>query len=259
MTDELKTGWQAGLSGDAQLLIGLRALFQQPEHRGTIKLIRNAVEAEMNGFRLSQQGKQTLASVFSREAVRRDLVLPFKESKPYWQLTKAGETFVETHIGEGGAGLDDPEQLGFDPEEFGDERVWLTKEAPLRPGQKEFRDAIVARYGGRCLVSGCRVERLLQAAHIFPFRGEKTDHPLNGLLLRVDLHLLFDEGMLRVDPVDLRIDVAPALDGSEYERFRGERLLCHDNPRIRPSAKALDWRWNWALSKDELAPELMSD
>src|SRR5271155_3471993 len=44
-------------------------------------------------------------------------------------------------------------------------------------------------------------DRLLEAAHISPYRGLQSNHPQNGLLLRADLHSLFDLGMLAVDPL----------------------------------------------------------
>ncbi|EAN8121017.1 HNH endonuclease, partial [Salmonella enterica] len=57
--------------------------------------------------------------------------------------------------------------------------------------------------------------QVLEAAHIHPYLGEKTNVVSNGLLLRADVHTLFDLGLLWVNPADLRIGIAEALRHSE--------------------------------------------
>ncbi len=47
-------------------------------------------------------------------------------------------------------------------------------------------------YGGRCAVTNCDIEDVLEAAHISPYNGPSTDQVYNGLLLRTDIHTLFD-------------------------------------------------------------------
>ncbi len=69
-----------------------------------------------------------------------------------------------------------------------------------RRGQQKFRDALRKRYGDRCMISGCCLMDVIEAAHIRPYRGEKDNHPENGLLLRADLHTLFDLDMLGIEP-----------------------------------------------------------
>ncbi|WP_200883691.1 HNH endonuclease [Archangium violaceum] len=54
-------------------------------------------------------------------------------------------------------------------------------------------------YGGRCALTDCEEPRVLEAAHIFPYHGPQTNHVTNGLLLRADLHVLFDLGLLRTE------------------------------------------------------------
>ncbi|MNS11025.1 hypothetical protein D3C72_425560 [compost metagenome] len=247
---QLRTGFEANLSGERQLFLGLQALLGQPGERARIEVIRKAVESKMDGAQLSRQGKQTLAAIISREAVEREYVLPFKQSRPYWQLTTKGKAYVQSQTWENGGETVPPDGLSFDPEAFVDEREWTILEVAQRPGQAGFRAALIARYGSHCLVSGCNVDEVIQAAHIFPYRGDKTDDPLNGILLRSDIHQLFDSGLLRIDPVDLRIDVAPTLEGSEYMNYHGKTLLCDVVRNQMPSRKALNWRWNWASSKD---------
>ena len=86
----------------------------------------------------------------------------------------------------------DPDAYVVDPARR-DERQRLLREHAVRPSQPRFRQALIALSGGAvCAISGCRVETAIQAAHLMPYLGEADHHPANGLLLRADLHLLFD-------------------------------------------------------------------
>lgn len=69
-----------------------------------------------------------------------------------------------------------------------------------RPGQKEFRLRLFDAYGRICLLTGCTVEEAIDGAHIDPYNGKLFDHPQNGLLLRKDLHCLFDSNLIGIEP-----------------------------------------------------------
>lgn len=92
----------------------------------------------------------------------------------------------------------------FDPKDKTDGRKKIERLVAVRQGQSRFRDDLLQAYGGRCAITGCTIEEILQAAHIMPHRGEHTNHVQNGLLLRADLHTLFDLDILRID-ADYRI------------------------------------------------------
>ncbi|MDZ7808966.1 MAG: HNH endonuclease signature motif containing protein [Arhodomonas sp.] len=51
-----------------------------------------------------------------------------------------------------------------------------------------FGETLIEAYEGRCAITGCNMLDVLEAAHIHPYRGDATNHPSNGLLLRADLH-----------------------------------------------------------------------
>lgn len=68
-----------------------------------------------------------------------------------------------------------------------------------RRGQPDFRARLLAAYGRRCCISGCRIEALLEAAHIRPHAEAPNYDTRNGLLLRADLHTLYDLHLLAVD------------------------------------------------------------
>lgn len=114
-----------------------------------------------------------------------------------------------------------------------DRRTVRTQVAVIRPGQGNFRAAMLERYGGECCITGCRVDALLEAAHIIPYRGDQSDDPTNGLLLRVDLHRLFDAHLVSIHPATLTVEVATSLDDDGYQALHGKRLFAFSpKPRI---------------------------
>ena len=69
-----------------------------------------------------------------------------------------------------------------------------TTVSALRPEQEKFRQAILEAYKGRCALTGCDEDCVLDAAHL---RGWRTGNEVrDGVLLRVDLHRLMDNGKL---------------------------------------------------------------
>jgi putative restriction endonuclease len=98
-----------------------------------------------------------------------------------------------------------------------------------RLGQGAFRVLVTEAYDRRCAITGERTLPVLEAAHIKPY-SESGPHLIsNGLLLRSDLHILFDEGYVTVTE-DLRIEVSKRIkeeyeNGREYYQYRGKPLL----------------------------------
>jgi len=127
----------------------------------------------------------------------------------------------------------------FDPSSVIDGRQRIVAAILLRQGQSAFRHKLLNAYGNRCAVTRCSTPWVLEAAHISPYRGIKTNAISNGLLLRADIHTLFDLGLISVKPSDLRIRVAKALRRSSYSRFDGHELLIPTNKAYRPSLAAL--------------------
>ena len=90
-----------------------------------------------------------------------------------------------------------------------------------RPGQAKFREDLMKQSGGRCVVSNCDVPEALEAAHVMPHTGDpKRDHPANGMMLRRDLHAMFDEKLWSIDPESNKMCMAERLKDS-YGKFDG--------------------------------------
>src|SRR4051812_2738126 len=109
----------------------------------------------------------------------------------------------------------------------------------VRRGQRAFRNALLDAYGNRCAVTGCDVRDLLEAAHIVPYQGPDTNHAQNGLLLRSDLHTLFDCGLIAVDVATMTVVISPKLGASSYRVLAGRKLRPALNAASAPSRDAL--------------------
>lgn len=115
-----------------------------------------------------------------------------------------------------------------------------------RLGQGAFRVLVTEAYHRRCAISGEKTLPVLEAAHIRPYSQDGTHETSNGLLLRKDLHALFDRGYITVSE-DLHIEVSKRIkedygNGKEYYAFHGKELIIMpDKDQERPSVQLLRW------------------
>ena len=111
----------------------------------------------------------------------------------------------------------------------------------LRRGLASFRNKLIHRYGPQCMISGCSVLALLEACHVRRYLGPEDNHPANGILLRSDLHTLFDLDLIGLDPTSLEVTIDPTLIGTEYEVFAGTRLRVGGMNGVDMRAVRLRW------------------
>lgn len=137
----------------------------------------------------------------------------------------------------------------FDPRNHEDGRERVLREVVQRWGQATFRKSLIEAYEGRCAISGCPVVSLLEAAHITPYLGPHTNTVTNGLLLRTDLHTLWDLGLLAVDVTHQTIWVSPQVNDENYQGFFGAQLRKPVHSQQQPSIHALEQQWNHAYAK----------
>ncbi|GLZ33935.1 hypothetical protein Lesp02_61230 [Lentzea sp. NBRC 105346] len=91
-----------------------------------------------------------------------------------------------------------------------------------RIGQKPFRKELIKRYGHVCAVTGRAPAEVLQAAHLRDFAEHESHNLDEGVLLRADVHLLFDNNLLAVDPTTWKVVLAPSLaDYPDYTKLNG--------------------------------------
>lgn len=132
-----------------------------------------------------------------------------------------------------------------DPESYrpstADEREKIFAEIKRRRGQQKFRDALRKAYGDQCMITGCKVLEVLEAAHINPYRGEKDNHVANGLLLRSDIHTLYDLDLIGINPENFTISLSRQISekSNDYKVLDGKKLLSN----LKASIEALKMRW----------------
>ena len=134
----------------------------------------------------------------------------------------------------------------FDPLELKDERDRRLVEIATREGRDRFRSALMEAYSSACAITGYTAVEALQAAHIYPYRGPATNHVSNGLLLRADIHLLFDRGAIAVHETSLQVLLKPHLEVTQYGALAGEYVRRPHRLADRPSAAALRSHREWA-------------
>jgi hypothetical protein len=113
----------------------------------------------------------------------------------------------------------------------------------VRAGAGQFRNALLQLYDGKCAVGGSAPAAALDACHIDPHVRTGNNDYSNGLVLRADVHNLFDAGLIKLHPSTLQIFCAPELKGTDYWRFNGEQATAPTG-KWRPAAKFLKLRWD---------------
>jgi putative restriction endonuclease len=115
-----------------------------------------------------------------------------------------------------------------------------------RLGQGLFRILVTDVYQRRCAITGERTLPVLDAAHIKPYPIVQRHEISNGLLMRSDLHRLFDGGYLTVDPKDRKILVSKRIkeefeNGREYYGLEGRIIREPLEAWTRPSQENLEF------------------
>lgn len=114
-----------------------------------------------------------------------------------------------------------------------------------RLGQGAFRVLVTDTYERRCTVTGERTLPVLQAAHIQPYAAGGPHAVTNGLLLRSDLHTLFDRGYVTITP-EYRLQVSRRIreefeNGRDYYALSGQRIRLPGPRDAHPDPALLDW------------------
>jgi len=129
----------------------------------------------------------------------------------------------------------------FSPDETETEKEKVSRSVALRRGQPSFRKKLLKAYQNTCAITGTSFPPILEAAHIIPYMGQRTNHITNGLILRADIHTLFDLGLLGIDQ-NYTVVISSSLQHTEYDEYNGKKIHL---PRLiteRPSLEALNTR-----------------
>ncbi len=127
-----------------------------------------------------------------------------------------------------------------------DNRQIAMRQLKIRRGQHAFRQALRKRYGDQCMITKCQLLDIIEAAHLSPYRGDADNNPENGLLLRADLHTLFDLDLLGIHPESLQVQFHPKVLAAGYHDWKDNKLCCST---LKPSEAALKSRWKLFLRR----------
>jgi predicted restriction endonuclease len=111
-----------------------------------------------------------------------------------------------------------------------------------RKGQSKFRKLLLEEFDGKCAISGSRVEEILEAAHIRPYDGPHTNIAANGILLRADLHTLFDLNLIKINPKTSSVVIDKTLAKTEYKQYQGIKPIC--KVTFEKKQSAFKWRFD---------------
>lgn len=174
------------------------------------------------------------------ESPRYNIQLSIQEVNIQWAKELLGaQASSIIHLTAGEADNDTPELLD------GDQRTIVDRQIKQRRGQKTFRDKLL-KSKPVCAVTGCELVDILEAAHIDAYRNDSHNHISNGLLLRSDIHTLFDLNLCAIHPESRTIHFSKKTINNGYEIYN-QRII---DIAHRVSITALIKRWSEFKEKE---------
>ncbi|WP_179188614.1 HNH endonuclease [Kiloniella majae] len=177
----------------------------------------------------NDQVKRTLAVLSTVYSNLDDLFSPHLDS------TTKNESFKENDV--------ILNNFSFDPDGVSEGRDYIDRAVAARSGQPAFRKKLLNVYKNKCAITGTNVLGVLEAAHIIPYNGAETNNIQNGLLLRSDLHTLFDRGLIRIKSTNYSVQLSSLLKNTYYSNFNENIINLPVNESARPSRRALDYHY----------------
>jgi hypothetical protein len=172
-----------------------------------------------------------------------ELILEVAGRPPGERTTSGGHCYVLLHDSDldivtqediASAQADIDERSEFTIGNIRDERSRKAGCIVQRRGQSTFRSQLLRVYNGVCAITGCDAADALEACHIHPYIGASSNDIRNGVLLRSDVHTLFDMGLIGIDPESSTVVVAPRLRDTSYKELHGRLARLPEDPQLRP-------------------------
>lgn len=132
-----------------------------------------------------------------------------------------------------------------------DDKDYQSYARKIRKGQVTLRRNLLTLYNQKCCITDTGPENVLQAAHIEPHSVKGDNHTTNALLLRSDIHDLFDDDLILIEPVSLMIYIHPSLNNTTYVKLNGITLSARTDG-ARPSQEKLQIKWDNTSWKPKL-------
>ena len=154
------------------------------------------------------------------------------------------ETYNLTKLESANMLLQNIEIEEFNPKNINNARETTLRNIAYRQGAVKFRRIVLEAYGSVCAITGCDVVQVLEAAHIKPYNGIDTNHVQNGILLRADIHTLFDLELIAIEPTKLRVKFSKCLRSTpQYKKYHGREIRTPKRRDQWPNEEVLKTRW----------------
>jgi predicted restriction endonuclease len=128
----------------------------------------------------------------------------------------------------------------FSPQNAPEARKRILRSIALRRGQQAFRQRLLRAYANRCCLTRTETTEVLEAAHIQPYAKLGTNVTSNGLLVRSDIHVLFDLYKISIHPKSGSIFCSKEIRSvAAYRRLHGKRMRMPKNKLDQPNCRAL--------------------
>lgn len=131
----------------------------------------------------------------------------------------------------------------WDEADNDDIKKYQTIAKKIRSGQPKFRRNLLKLYDEKCVITNCPVKGVLEAAHILNHSISGINDSSNGLLLRSDLHNLFDSNKIKINPKTYKIEVNESLKNTSYWQFNNNKIRPGINGEY-PSKEYLTKKYN---------------
>lgn len=125
------------------------------------------------------------------------------------------------------------------------QRKIVDRQIKQRRGQKTFRDKLL-KFNPVCAVTGCELVDILEAAHIDAYRNDSHNDISNGLLLRTDIHTLFDLELFAINPMTHQLHFSDVALNNGYKELENKKI----SVKHPLSKQALNKRWNRIKNRD---------
>ncbi|MGK3193908.1 HNH endonuclease [Enterobacter soli] len=188
---------------------------------------------------------QTLDNVsllqLKSESPRYNIQLSIQEVNIQWAQELLGtQTSTISPLTAGEADNDTPNLLEDD------QRKIVDRQIKQRRGQKTFRDKLL-KSNPVCAVTGCELVDILEAAHIDAYRNDSHNDISNGLLLRTDIHTLFDLELFAINPMTHQLHFSDAALSNGYKELENKKIFI----KHLLSKQALNKRWNRIKNREQ--------
>lgn len=203
------------------------------ENATDIKLSSNTVA--LRGLICKAQRNKRKNSASKGGNTTKRILISANLTHKQWESVALGDTQVCT-ISE-----DEMEGEAFDSKDAENAKEKTIRAIVNRRGQAKFRSRLLKIYNEKCAISATNLPSVLEAAHIIPYQGAKTNNITNGILLRSDFHTLFDLGLIGINQ-RYKVVVSSSLRDTEYEQYHEADIFLPVNGKERPSFMALNSR-----------------